>query len=64
MKCPNCNGEGGWDIGVPCGPDEVMWVSDGDLMTLGFKECYFCAGTGEISKEKLAEYKKLKGKKK
>ena len=40
--CPNCNGEGGWNIGVVCSPEDTMWIDDGESMELGFKKCYFC----------------------
>ena len=64
MKCQNCNGEGGWNIAVPCSPENTMWISDGECMELGFKECFWCKGTGKISEERLKEVKKLKKKSK
>ena len=60
MKCQNCNGEGGWDIAVKCSPENTMWISDGDCMELGFKECFWCKGTGQISKDRITEVKELK----
>jgi len=62
-KCVNCNGEGGWDIAVPCSPENVMWVDDGECMELGYKKCFWCSGKGEISEEREAEMKKLKKRK-
>jgi len=62
-KCINCNGQGGWDIAVQTSAENVMWVSGGDYMELGYKECYWCKGSGKISVERLEEMKKLKKKK-
>jgi hypothetical protein len=56
-ECKNCSGNGGFEIGVPCSPDEVMWVSDGELMTLGWKDCYCCKGSGKVTD---TDYKKFK----
>ena len=64
MKCENCDGNGGWDIPVPCSPENTMWIDDGDCMELGYKKCFFCNGSGEISKERLNEVKKIKRKNK
>ena len=47
-KC--CNGSGYIEIGVPCGPEEVQWMSDGEFMCLGTDICGCCDGEGTISK--------------
>jgi len=60
IKCKNCNGAGGWDVSVPCSPEDVMWVSDGECMELGWKECFYCKGVGQLTKERLKEVQKIK----
>ena len=62
-KCINCNGSGGWDIAVPADGVDVMWVSDGECMELGYKKCYWCDGKGELDEKRISEMQKLKGKK-
>jgi hypothetical protein len=59
-KCKNCNGTGGWDISVPCDPMDIEFISDGEPMRLGYKDCFWCKGTGEISEERISEVKKIK----
>lgn len=60
IDCKNCNGEGGWDVGIPCSPEDTMWISDGESMELGFKECFWCKGKGTLTEERILEVKKLK----
>ena len=60
MKCKNCNGEGGWEIAVSCSPEDTMWIDDGECMAFGYKECFWCKGTGKITKKRILEVKKNK----
>lgn len=46
--CPKCKGEGGKDIFVPTSPQNVMWISEGECMELGWENCKKCNGTGKI----------------
>jgi hypothetical protein len=63
-ECTNCSGQGGWDIAVPTSADNVMWIDDGECMELGFKQCFWCGGSGKISEEREKKMKALKKKKK
>ncbi|MEA2028862.1 MAG: glyoxalase superfamily protein [Campylobacterota bacterium] len=58
--CPNCKGEGGWDIAVETDAYNAMWLDDGEFFELGYKKCFWCEGVGELSSLRLEEVKKIK----
>ena len=53
FKCKNCNGIGGWNISVSCSPEDTMFISDGESMEMGWKDCFYCNGAGKLTKERL-----------
>lgn len=63
FKCKNCNGIGGWNISVSCSPEDTMFISDGESMEMGWKDCFYCNGAGKLTKERLKEVNKIKGRK-
>jgi len=58
--CPNCKGEKGWEVGVETSPENTMWCSDGVCYELGYKECFYCSGTGRTTNKRIKEIKKMK----
>lgn len=58
--CPNCNGAKGWEVAIETSPENVMWYSDGEFFELGYKECFWCSGTGRVTNKRIKEMKKLK----
>ena len=59
-ECPNCKGNGGFDVGIPCSPENIMYISDGECMELGWKDCFWCSGKGKTTEERILEVKKIK----
>ena len=59
-ECPNCKGEGGFEVSVQTTVDDMMWYDDGDFYTLINKECFWCSGTGKITNKRIKEVKKMK----
>ena len=59
IPCPNCNGEGGWDIAIPSSFENFTWVSDGEYLEVAFKKCFFC-DDGMLSDEKFKDYNRVK----
>lgn len=59
-KCPNCSGEGGFEVVVECSANNVNWYSVSDHFELEHKDCFWCEGKGQITDGRIREIKKMK----
>lgn len=59
-ECPNCKGNGGFEVGIPCDPNYTIYISDGECMELGWKDCFWCSGKGKVTEERILEVKNIK----